>query len=560
MKFMAIKNFFLILTVTLASTVVANSNRLHQFSDFVHQKRFARERLEQKISNKTLSISSIMKQLKSGKLTPIDIPENFYNYQSREWIAAEKHDFKSRGWTPLIWLARHCNDPDYEHLWDTFINNCSQLDAKTTEKMTALMMVASFSRSPTGERFLKKILTAKPNLNLGDQDGNTALMLAIFKGGKSLKNHPALTILAFEPNLSVRNKNSYTALMIAAHHCWLGRTPSEVIQKILEQSTYEQVALENRQGRNARTLTGAGCTAHKLLNDFMAPVETRRAKFHLYKSLIPKMVLFLTNYLRSNAAAPLANSSLTQCPLCDDTQLNSENRAIHQGAWLKYCTSCYKNNLLISDNPERLFEDSDYVEEPKGDDLKHLCLFNQKIRQIRENSSNYEDQLTQEATLLQQELRNIPGWTYCRGENCLNGKIIQKAEKHFFDCSICKFKGCLDCGEHHLGDTCAIYQQNQDLCDRLYKLGMVLNIEELHERFEDTKQWEITATDYENLSKYRPCYHCGILTERIEGCNLIRCGACKKPWHFNKGYAHPDSPHDTRLASARYVPLNQPTF
>lgn len=116
----------------------------------------------------------------------------------------------------------------------------------------------------------------------------------------------------------------------------------------------------------------------------------------------------------------------------------------------------------------------------------------------------------------------IPGWAFCHGEECLNGAWFGDAELRYFECSLCLFKGCLECGKDHLG----CWSNNKALLEMLLAKGRLRR-----------PQYPATDPDDPHFydGKYRPCAHCGVLVERIDGCNTMKCPMCEKRWHWNKG-------------------------
>ncbi len=121
-----------------------------------------------------------------------------------------------------------------------------------------------------------------------------------------------------------------------------------------------------------------------------------------------------------------------------------------------------------------------------------------------------------------------PLWRPCPTTDCVGG-VNLKSDDHYFACSICDFKGCLDCSEDHHG-KCDIYLEDLESRFKLYNLGKMSPPPNPYSEYNKNQ-------DEFYHGRYRMCPGCGILSERIDGCNFIKCSKCAVGWHWNKGIA-----------------------
>ena len=140
------------------------------------------------------------------------------------------------------------------------------------------------------------------------------------------------------------------------------------------------------------------------------------------------------------------------------------------------------------------------------------------------------------------------GWRFCPTQGCAGGRVVQPQEKSaFYSCLLCGHDGCIKCGKEHHGD-CSNYAQQLKEFENLLKLGAEMPPE--------VRPTDPNHRDYLK-GRYRPCYHCGVITERIDGCNHMKCGRCKKDWHWNNG---PHSTSDRERNKMKFKPLQAPHF
>ncbi len=143
-----------------------------------------------------------------------------------------------------------------------------------------------------------------------------------------------------------------------------------------------------------------------------------------------------------------------------------------------------------------------------------------------------------------------PDYTPCPGVDCPGGAILDPLnpkESIYYICLLCDFKGYLQCGKDH-ANPCQEFEKAQKEEMELFMSG---------------------ATQSGAVN--RPCYYCGKVVHRIDGCNGIECPLCKNPWHWNFGN-HKNHPryeehkndqgevHDDTVDEMHYVPLRPPHY
>lgn len=136
---------------------------------------------------------------------------------------------------------------------------------------------------------------------------------------------------------------------------------------------------------------------------------------------------------------------------------------------------------------------------------------------------------------MRRKLGALPNWAFCKTANCPNGMVQMDVDQRLMSCALCGKDGCLKCGESHTMGKCGVPG------------GSLIHLQEI----EASKAYlrQLVAQD-----ECRPCYHCGILTQRIAGCNAIQCSNCKKSWHWNEGAS---TQHDREAGPQRYIPKVQ---
>ncbi|MEO5968313.1 MAG: ankyrin repeat domain-containing protein [Bdellovibrionia bacterium] len=126
-----------------------------------------------------------------------------------------------------------------------------------------------------------------------------------------------------------------------------------------------------------------------------------------------------------------------------------------------------------------------------------------------------------------------PEWKFCPTSDCINGKILSKKESSHFYCCLCEKPQCLKCAENHPGD-CAIYNLSRQEMQSLLQSGA------------------------RPAGRFRPCYYCGVITEKAGGCNHMTClnPACRKDWDWNNGLYRGTPTHSA--GRMNYQPLQEP--
>ena len=159
-------------------------------------------------------------------------------------------------------------------------------------------------------------------------------------------------------------------------------------------------------------------------------------------------------------------------------------------------------------------------------DLERLGANEQEIKRFRTN-------LLKSLVSGQSKLR------FCPTEECLNGKIVNGSEDAAWTCDICHFKGCILCGERNIGKDHKCNQVSAEINKVLEKGRMKRDPAD------------------PSLGTIRPCYYCGKIINRIDGCNSVRCTECNKTFHWNKGNI---VRHDYENGEMEYKPLKPPHF
>lgn len=151
-----------------------------------------------------------------------------------------------------------------------------------------------------------------------------------------------------------------------------------------------------------------------------------------------------------------------------------------------------------------------------------------------------------------------PKWYWCPARKCYGGgQVIEKPSPfHFmtklvwgwvwslfgyrkdtskyYDCAFCPWKGCILCERDHPPGTFCIKGMPDDQRESVEQL--------LREGREPS-------------GKFRPCYFCGVVTERVSGCSVMTCFKCTQKWDWNLGRTLSST---WREEPMRYTPLKTP--
>ncbi len=118
------------------------------------------------------------------------------------------------------------------------------------------------------------------------------------------------------------------------------------------------------------------------------------------------------------------------------------------------------------------------------------------------------------------------GWRFCPTTGCAGGRVVQPHEKSaYYSCILCGHEGCIKCGSEHKGD-CANYEKEMKEFENLLRLGAMAPPK--------NRPADPNHPDYMK-GRFRPCYHCGVITERDGGCSHITCKRCRAEWEWNWG-------------------------
>ncbi len=148
----------------------------------------------------------------------------------------------------------------------------------------------------------------------------------------------------------------------------------------------------------------------------------------------------------------------------------------------------------------------------------------------------------------------VKGWTFCKTSGCSGGRILGSLESSaYYFCLLCDFEGCLRCGHNHQG-SCTKNKEADLAMKELLRLGA------MHPSQGGTF-WNLftrgAPPNDPRIGRFRPCYYCGVITEKNGGCNGMECKKCGRHWHWNLGES---GPHDEKLDKMRYQPQVDPHF
>ncbi len=187
-----------------------------------------------------------------------------------------------------------------------------------------------------------------------------------------------------------------------------------------------------------------------------------------------------------------------------------------------YCKECINHVLSL------ITKDSQLLDCPGGCGEKINFLSLERFKAPKEF---VEMRKTQH---LHQELKKLQDWKFCKTPGCLNGDFSREEP-----CYQCQSRACLDCGIEHNGEC----QLEDASLIKVLELGAL----------------RPSATPTDEKGRVRPCYHCGKIIERIDGCNIVHCSDCNNSFHWNFGDPK-DRDHDFRRDIQHYTPLKMPHF
>ncbi|MDD9950230.1 MAG: hypothetical protein OXT67_01570 [Zetaproteobacteria bacterium] len=128
----------------------------------------------------------------------------------------------------------------------------------------------------------------------------------------------------------------------------------------------------------------------------------------------------------------------------------------------------------------------------------------------------------------------------CPNPDCIHGAIAPDPT-HNWHCELCQFQGCIKCGESS--------PSAEHIC----------NFETSTIEQTLTEGRKRPCDEHPTWGTIRPCYWCGKLINRMDGCNTVKCTACQKNFHWNTGIMH-NSRHDFHKQEMQYEPLQDAHF
>ena len=159
-------------------------------------------------------------------------------------------------------------------------------------------------------------------------------------------------------------------------------------------------------------------------------------------------------------------------------------------------------------------------------DIERLCSNEADVKRFKRN-------MLKSLVCTQSNIR------FCPTEDCINGKKVDSPQDAHWSCDVCHFKGCILCGESNTSKN--------HTCDYISaEINKILKKGKMKRDPSDPSKGTI-----------RPCYYCGKIINRIDGCNSVRCTECKKTFHWNKGNR---VSHDYDNGEMEYEPLKDPHF
>lgn len=161
------------------------------------------------------------------------------------------------------------------------------------------------------------------------------------------------------------------------------------------------------------------------------------------------------------------------------------------------------------------------------------------------------------------KLSKNPYFVFCPTENCLGGRVLSDEDREMYQCPFC-----------HQENLLLSHFYQKELEDQQQNVHHQLSLNQLLEQGRKcpplVRPTDSGHPDY-YLGLYRPCYYCGKITERIDGCNAMKCSWCQKAWHWNYGdhRHHPHfeeqnnsngEVHDFQFDEMKYEPLKKAHF
>ncbi len=302
-------------------------------------------------------------------------------------------------------------------------------------------------------------------------------------------------------------------------------------------------------------LTFEGAQTENELPDFSASVSQLKNLMNLKA----RKLYYIERELEIQRQSPVAMevdeaSRITDEPLTKRRRIDS--RTIQCVACLDELPSVKRGELGPSGCSCSLCEDCapsycDMIIHRDGEDLS-LCpgCKNPLHSQYLVQQGRTEEEVEKiRSRIVDQVNARQQGWVFCPCAGCAGGRVLQPDEKSaYYSCFLCGHEGCIRCGKEHQGE-CSHYEKQMKGVENLLRLGAEAPLE--------NRPSDENHPDYYK-GRFRPCYHCGVITERSEGCNQMICSRCNEKWDWNNG---PEGRNgDYTRGEMRFTPLKPPHF
>lgn len=126
---------------------------------------------------------------------------------------------------------------------------------------------------------------------------------------------------------------------------------------------------------------------------------------------------------------------------------------------------------------------------------------------------------------------------FCSTINCINGKVVDDDDT-LLACELCGVAACVMCGQNH---------SSSDKCSRVDQQVQQILMKGVQKPCDADPE----------LGTIRPCYWCGKLINRADGCNIVKCTECGREFHWNKGDRKGQF-HDFSKDVMSYSPIKKP--
>jgi len=223
-----------------------------------------------------------------------------------------------------------------------------------------------------------------------------------------------------------------------------------------------------------------------------------------------------------------------ECPICSDYFIpSSENKLETCGH--SFCNNCWYNflSIKIEENKITFIKCLNYECQEKLSDEFIINLLNSNNKLI----SKYRKYK------LELEILNDPNKKFCPYPNCNSYAVLKDIKQKYVKCS-----------------------KNHNFC--------FLCLEKPHGKKPCKDTLDKSIINYSKNNFIKKCPHCGIITQKSEGCNHITCSKCSYQWcwlcnekynteHFRQGkckgyqFFKPKNEEDIKLAFEGKIILNE---